>query len=115
MGKLPTNCLNVFDHFVKLPHKGLRSDGGLLNCHLLLLLLGFGWVENRQVADRRFEIGPNIEKIVSDFKETYQSLKRTTSKSYLNIVYAVDDNIITVKVAFFSYLSGIFESYLNKY
>ena len=72
-------------------------------------------MENSQVADRRFEIGPNIEKIVSDFKETYQSLKRTTSKSYLNIVYAVDDNIITVKVAFFSYLSGIFESYLNKY
>ena len=29
VGKLPTNCLSVFDHFVKLALKGLR-----LECHL---------------------------------------------------------------------------------
>ena len=26
VGKLPTNCLSVFDHFVKLALKGLKSE-----------------------------------------------------------------------------------------
>ena len=25
VGNLPTNCLSVFDHFVKLAHKGLKN------------------------------------------------------------------------------------------
>ena len=29
VGNLPTNCLRVFDHFVKLALKGLTSTGGL--------------------------------------------------------------------------------------
>ena len=27
-GKLPTNCLSVFDHFVDLALKGLRTEAG---------------------------------------------------------------------------------------
>ena len=30
VGKLPTNCLSVFDHFVKLAFKGLKEKGGIL-------------------------------------------------------------------------------------
>ena len=30
VGKLPTNCLNVFDHFVELVLKGLTLDGLML-------------------------------------------------------------------------------------
>ena len=26
VGKLPTNCLSVFDHFGKLAHKGLKKE-----------------------------------------------------------------------------------------
>ena len=28
--KLPTNCLSVFDHFVGLTHKGLKSECKIL-------------------------------------------------------------------------------------
>ena len=34
VGQLPTNCLSVFDHFVGLALKGLRSSNELKFCRL---------------------------------------------------------------------------------
>ena len=71
-------------------------------------------MENKQVADRLLAIWPNIEKIVK-FWERLPKSKRPASKSYLNVVDAVNDHFITAKLAFFSYLSGLVEPFLEKY
>ena len=36
VGKLPTNCLSVFDHFVELALKGLKKDYFVKNTAILM-------------------------------------------------------------------------------
>ena len=39
IGKLPTNCLSVFDYFVKLALKGLISMKYLLQYQVMIMML----------------------------------------------------------------------------
>ena len=71
-------------------------------------------MESKQVACRLLAVWPNIEKIVK-FWERLPKSKRPASKSYLNVVDAVNDHFITAKLAFFNYLSGLVEQFLEKY
>ena len=45
VGKLPTNCLSVFDHFVKLALKELKVKiPALINLFLLLTMFSIPWM-----------------------------------------------------------------------
>ena len=44
VGKLPTNCLSMFDHFVKLALKGLITFQNILQRHLCLYHCNFACV-----------------------------------------------------------------------
>ena len=44
VGNLPTNCFSVFDHFVKLALKGLKSDiRNIINIHSFITSIFFFW------------------------------------------------------------------------
>ena len=66
------------------------------------------------VADWLIELGPSIEKI-NRYWNKLPKFKQPKSKSYENVLQAVDDPSTTTKLTFFSYVAGILEQYLKKY
>ena len=61
VGNLPTNCFSVFDHFVKLALKGLKSDiRNIINIRSFITSTFFGWGGGRGVALR--EMCSNLPK-----------------------------------------------------
>ena len=78
-----------------------------------LFSFSYRWVENKVVANRLIELWPSIEKKVRYWNKFSKS-KQPRSKSYENVLQAVDDPFTTIKLMFFSYLAGILEPYLNK-
>ena len=74
----------------------------------------FRWVEDKPVAERLLELWPSIVKMVNHWEGLPKS-KRPSSKSYANALSAVNDNLIPVKLYFFSFVAGIFQPFLVKY
>ena len=69
----------------------------------MVMVLFFRWVEDKPVAERLVDLWPNFAKIVR-YWESLPKSKRPSSKSYLD----------SCKVAFFSYVAGIFQPFLTK-
>ena len=66
------------------------------------------------VADTFLEIWPNTVKVVKIWEKLSKS-QRPGSESYGNLVSAVGDPLITVKLTFFSFIFEILEPFLNNY
>ena len=77
-------------------------------------LFCFRLVEDKPVAERRLELWPSIVKMVNHWESLPKS-KRPSSKSYPNVLSAVNDNLTLVNLHFFSFVAGIFQPFLIKY
>ena len=67
--------------------------------HPVLCRVTFRWVEDKQVAIRLLKLCPNIVKMVNHW-ESLPKWKRPSSKSYENLLTAVNDNLIPAKLQF---------------
>ena len=64
-----------------------------------LFSFSYRWVENKVVADRLIELWPSIEKTVRYWNKLSKS-KQPRSKSYENVLQAVDDPFTTIELMF---------------
>ena len=76
-------------------------------------LFCFRWVEDKPVSERLLELWPSIVKMVN-YWEGLPKSKRPSSKSYVNVFSAVNDNLTPVKLHFFSFVASIFQPFLVK-
>ena len=72
------------------------------------------WIEDRAPADRLIEIWPNIIKIFQ-FWSTLPKKKQPSGKSFESVKSAVEDDLTTAKLSFFSYVASILEPFLTRY
>ena len=71
------------------------------------------WVEDKKVAERLLEIWSHFSKVVAFWLKLPRS-KQPKCKSFESVKEAVQDELTTVKLSFFSYLASIFQP-LAKY
>ena len=81
----------------------------VLNYNLL-----YRWVEDKPVAEKLLDLWPSLAKIVNHWEGLPKS-KRPSSKSYANVLSAVNDVLTPAKLHFFSFAAGIFQPFLLKY
>ena len=72
------------------------------------------WVEDKKVAEHASLIWDNIKKIVK-FWERLAKSKRPQCKSYETVLDATKDELITVKLQFFSFVASLLEPMFVKY
>lgn len=72
------------------------------------------WLNNKAAAQRLLELWPAIVAVIGHWKRRVPS-KRPKCTSYITLLEAVDDKLITAKMSFFAFVSGILEPYLTKY
>ena len=74
---------------------------------------GTRWFDKKRVFDQLISLLENIIAL-SKFSENLPKKKRPSSKSYVNVKKAVDDDLTVSKLSFFSYVASLMESYLRK-
>ena len=72
------------------------------------------WVEDKKVAERELLIWDNIKKIVK-FWERLAKSKCPQCKSYETVLDATKDELITVKLQFFSFVASLLDPVLVQY
>ena len=72
------------------------------------------WVEDKEPADRLYEIWPNMVKIV-DFWLGLPKNKQPSGKSWNFVLDATKDVLTRAKLGFFSYVASILEPFLTKF
>ena len=72
------------------------------------------WVEDREPADRLYEIWPNMVKIVN-FWLGLTKKKQPSGKSFDFVNDATKDVLTRSKLAFFSYVANILQPFLKKF
>ena len=80
---------------------------------LPMFLCATRWVEDKKVAERLLEIWSLIPKVVAFWLKLLKS-KQPKCKSFGSVREAVEDELTTVRLSFFSYLASIFQP-LAKY
>ena len=75
---------------------------------------GTRWVDNKRVSDQLILSWENMI-VSSKICESLPKKKRPSSKSYINVKKAVDDDLTVSKLSFFSYVASLMEPYLRKY
>ena len=78
------------------------------------LFCALRWTEYVAVADRLIEVWPNIKQIMN-FWEKLSKSKEPCDRSYDTLKTAVLDELVIAKLGFFSYLAGMFKSFLTAY
>ena len=78
----------------------------------ILLVIYLSWVENRKACDRLIELWPNTEAMIKFWKKLPKS-KQPSSKSYMAVKDRVDDQLITAKLSFFSFVASLVEPLLK--
>ena len=75
---------------------------------------GTRWVDNKRVSD---QLILSWENMIASSKicESLPKKKRPSSRSYVNVKKAVDDDLTVSKLSFFSYVASLMEPYLRKY
>ena len=71
-------------------------------------------VENKKVPERLLEIWPHISKVVPFWSRLPKS-KQPKLRSFESVKEAVEHELATVKLSFFSYLTSTFQPFLAKY
>ena len=72
------------------------------------------WVEDKKVADRAVEIWVNICKIIKVWQKLAPS-KRPRCKSYTTVVTAINGQLVTAKLQFFSFVAMTLQPFLVLY
>ena len=72
------------------------------------------WVKNKQVAIRLLSLWPNIVKMVNNWA-SLRRWKRPSSKSYEDLLTAVNDNLIPARLQFLSFIASLSKPFLLKH
>ena len=72
------------------------------------------WVEDKRIADRAIEIWVNECKIIDVWQKLAPS-QRPKCKSYTTVVTAVNDQLATAKLQFFSFIAITLQPFLELY
>ena len=72
------------------------------------------WVEDKKFADRAIEMWVNICKIIDVWQKLAPS-KRPKCKSYTTFVTAVNEQLATAKLQFFSFIAMTLQPFLELY
>ena len=74
------------------------------------------WVENQEPANRLISIWPNIKQLWNWWcRQKGKQPSSLTSKSILYVKAAIEDNLTTAKLHFFSFIAGKVQPFLLKY
>ena len=89
----------------KIEHGSINSD------KLLFRFCPTRWIEDQSVAERAVKIWLNLVKVIKYWESLCKS-KRPKNSSYETLVLHYKDPLMIAKFHFFSYVAGIFKSYL---
>ena len=105
-----TNLTSLVTKSVLLHWALILHDLSLM-CSLLFFTVR--WIENSCVAVKLLELWPNIVKMVNHW-EKFPKPKRQSCKSYSIKAAAVNNDLTSAELHFFSFVAGIFWSFFGE-